>query len=405
MNTRLKKDFSFICIHFLSIILVIMMTSILTISGQLFLKNTQMRHHHTQTINHYHSYTLMDTLLDENTFYQFRQKKENLEMLRQFYNGLYNEKGLELLSCFNQPLFIDSFEKGNQFLYEPQNDLQETMTRVPDAVKSFQINKKVFDFYHLQMEVGGHLDWKQANISNNSSYPLLLGNHLTEHYQLGDKITAEFYSKIITFEVVGFLEPNSHLYFKGNPEFYLDDYFIIPYPLELPKIETDNYTFEGILYFSMINSQLVTQSSTDEVLNLLKEQANKSGFTDYSLLEVDDFIVKHQQLLATFSHFQTTLILLISLLSILFIYLISKNLFHTLKMKEEFLRISWLIGYSSKKRIIASICTILYTTSILTCNALEILLFKKIIITPYMLIVNTILFSTIYFLFNKKEIS
>ncbi|HFR3771560.1 TPA: hypothetical protein ACHVGM_002023, partial [Streptococcus suis] len=319
-DIHIKKTIPSVLLHLLASLLVILLTVVITLTSQLLLKNDQAKNNITRLSNGYYSYTIIDTLYEDDAFYQFRSDKESLDTLRIFYNNLYQSKEIELLATFNQPLFIQSFNKGEKFLYDEGMLETNGNTKDPEAVKSFQMNRKAFDFYHLKVEEGEEIDWPSISLLDFNSYPILLGSQFREHYKLGDKITGEFYTKTITFEVKGFLEPNSYVFYKGNAEFYLDDYIVIPYPIELPDIKTKDFTFEGILYFAMINSQFATRLPREKVLEVLREQSEKSGFVDFSLLEVDDFLIKYEQLLSVISRLQILLIILVVALGILFLY-------------------------------------------------------------------------------------
>lgn len=386
---QIRKTIPLCFLHLLAILLVILLTGVMTLSSQLLFKNAQTKNNITQLSNGYYSYTIIDTLVEDDAFYKFRSNKESLDTLRVFYNNLYRSKEIELLSTFNQPLFIQSFNKGENFLYDE------------GAVKSFQMNQKAFDFYKLKVEEGDRIDWGGISLVDSDSYPILLGSHFRKHYKLGDKITAEFYMKTVTFEVKGFLEPNSYVFYKGNAEFYLDDYIVIPYPTELPEIKAKDFTFEGVLYFAMINSQFATRLPREKVLAVLREQSEKSGFFAFSLLEVDHFLIKYEQLLSVISRLQILLIMLLVALGILFLYVIGSILVFILRYRADEIRISWLIGYNIRNQMLFRTCAWLYLASLLTCFVIEMLLFKQIVVLPIMIVSNLILYFIIYCVLNK----
>lgn len=398
---RVRKIVPLCFLHLIAILLVVLITGIITTSSQLLFKNTQSKNDITRLSNGYYSYTLIDTLFEDDDFYKFRTDKKSLNTLRVFYNSLYQSKDLELLSTFNQPLFIKSFDKGEEFLYDQGVSTTQENNQEPKAVNSFQISQKAFDFYNIQIEDGEKIDWEAITLSDFESYPVLLGSRFHEHYKIGDKITAEFYMKEVIFEVKGFLEPNSYVYYKGNSEFYLDNYIIVPYPLELQEIGTKDFTFEGILYFAMINSQFVTRLPTNKVLTVLREQSEKSEFYAFSTLGVDDFTIKYGQLLSVISHLQLLLIVLLVILCMLFFYLIINILLYLLRYQKDIICISWLIGYNVKNKILLRTCSLLYSLSLMTCFCIEVILFKQIFVLPIMMISNLIMYATVYHMLIK----
>ncbi|MBF0776747.1 hypothetical protein BVE84_04845 [Streptococcus azizii] len=400
--TKRRKVFSLSLLHGVSIVLVVLLTSLITISSQLLLKNSQARHNLNQMSHGYSRYTLIDTLLEDADFYQFRTDREKLNTLVNFYNSLYQSQGFEFLPTFNQPLFIQSFDKGENFLYSREIDNFNQSTPQPMAVKSFQISQKAFNFYQLTVEEGEEFDWKNMTLSNLENYPIILGHHYRGHYQVGDKLVAGFYTKDVTFEVKGFLPPNSYVYYKGNPEFYLDDYLVVPYPPILAAVGADDFSFEGILYFAMLNSQFVTRLSEGEMLRVIQRYSHQSGFVDYSIIEVDDFFIKYEQLLSAVTYSRMLLIILLVVLSSLFCYLIISLSILILRYYRDSIRVSWLMGNDLKARILFRICSLYYMVSILTCLLIEIILFKDFLILPFGLLGNLLLYLGIYSILCKK---
>ncbi|MER0123573.1 hypothetical protein ABPH35_07655 [Streptococcus sp. ZJ93] len=400
--TKLRKVFSLFLFHGVSIVLVVLLTSLITISSQLLLKNSQARHNLNQMSNGYSRYTLVDTLLEDADFYQFRTDREKLNTLVTFYNSLYQSQELEFLPTFNQPLFIQSFDKGENFLYDREIDHFAQSNQQPAAVKSFQISQKAFNFYQLTVEEGEEFNWKNINLSNLEAYPILLGNHYRKHYQIGDKLVAGFYTKDITFEVKGFLPPNSYVYYKGNTEFYLDDYLVVPYPPILAAVGTDDFSFEGILYFAMLNSQFVTRLSEAEMLTVIQRHSRQSGFVDFSIIEVDDFVIKYKQLLSAVTYSRMLLIMLLVFLSSLFCYVIISLSILILRSHRDSIRVNWLLGNNLKVRILLRICSLHYIVSILTCLFIEIILFKDFRILPFVLLGNLLLYLGMYYMLCKK---
>ncbi len=57
---------------------------------------------------------------------------------------------------------------------------------------------------------------------------------------------------------------------------------LIPYPPSLWEVSHD-FQFESLLYFAMINCDIVPFVNETRVLKDIKEIANQTGFTNFSL--------------------------------------------------------------------------------------------------------------------------
>lgn len=376
-----------------AILLVVLLTGLLTVSGHLLYHNSQVGHRVKQLSSGYDSYTLIDTLYEDEAFRAFRQDPDRLNTLRTFYNTLYQSDEIELLSTFTQPLFIENFDKSDHFLYQPK--LSEDPTELA-SVKSFQLNQKAFDFYQLKVDKGEPLDWGAISLVDSAPYPILLGSDYRQEYAIGDKIVAEIYLKKLTFEVKGFLAPNSLVYYKGNSEFYLDDMIVVPYPVVLPEVPEEDFLFEGILYFAMLNSQFVTRLPLDELLAFLRQGSQESGFVDFSLLEVSDFALKYEQLLSVVRHLQLLLIGVLVILSLLFLFLMISLVLAILRHQREAITVSWLMGYDLRRRILWRVCFLLYLSSVLTCLSIELFLMRSLLLFPLAVVGNAFLYQLLY---------
>lgn len=93
--------------------------------------------------------------------------------------------------------------------------------------------------------------------------------------------------------MAGFLKENSCIYYKTASEFCLDQYIVIPYPVKLWEVEPKNFEFEGILYFAMINCDLITDAGHEAFIEEVKRMSDKTGFTEFSIIGIDEFMIKN----------------------------------------------------------------------------------------------------------------
>ncbi len=80
-------------------------------------------------------------------------------------------------------------------------------------VKSVQMNQAAFDFYNLKTESGTALNWDEIDYAADS-IPILLGADYRSVYDIGDTLKGNYYSQIVEFTVVGFLEADSSVFTK-----------------------------------------------------------------------------------------------------------------------------------------------------------------------------------------------
>ncbi len=249
-------------------------------------------------------YSLADTLADPDEFIRFRESKKSVSTLGEFYNGLSTSRELTFLSAFDQPLPISDFRGGEKFDVntemglDPRGEYTDPMTGdyVRD-VKAFQMNRATYDFYRLQVEDGSEIGWESVDYGS-GTIPVLLGHDYVGIYEIGALLGTNYYSVEMDLTVVGFLEKDSSIFYKGEMNTFLDDYVVVPYPHSLEPATDDNLYFQGILYFAMINGDLVAERSMTaaDVINKIGTVAAASGFDEYTLLNVPTYLVQYRQM-------------------------------------------------------------------------------------------------------------
>lgn len=247
----------------------------------------------------YELYRLSDTLSDPSLFQAFRDSPEKVASVGAFYDALNNDDELLSLSAFNQPLPIVDFKGGEEFRYAygtgmPNAGLyQDPLGRSVVNIKSLQINRHVFDFYGLRVEEGDSIDWNRVDYAADE-IPVLLGHSFKGVYGLGDKLPGWLYGHEKLFEVAGFLEANSAVYYHGEANYYLDESVVVPYPASLAYDSFPDKELYGIVSFAAVNSDLAVQKKVDSksVLTRLSLIGQASGFQDYTLLNVPDYLVQ-----------------------------------------------------------------------------------------------------------------
>lgn len=238
-------------------------------------------------------YSIIDTLEDPDAFSSFRESRQAVENLGAFYTAVDTLDDIDYLSSFAQPIPVldfagdETFDAGSGTYTDPGTGLQ-----VRD-VKSIQMNRSTFDFYHLGQESGQPIAWESVDYDSGRA-PVLLGASYSGVYSVGDTLPVNFYSRPLTLEVAGFLEPASSMFYKNEMNFFLDDYILVPYPPQIGDFTDEDHFFSGILYFAMLNGDITAHKdmSTDDLLDELLSVSRRTGFSDYSLIDVPTYLTQ-----------------------------------------------------------------------------------------------------------------
>ncbi|WP_164546653.1 hypothetical protein [Actinobaculum sp. 352] len=246
----------------------------------------------------YNMYTVIDVLAEPELFSAATDSPHRVAEVADFYDLLNADDTLKIVSVFDQSLLGVEFQGdvGLEDAYSSnfsssgfyENDERR---RVLD-VKSVQMNRQAYDFYGLRAQEGRELPWNEVDYAS-GTIPVLLGNDFKPYYAVGDTIEGWMYEEL-KFKVVGFLEPNSPVYYKGEPNFYLDRHIVIPYPPQLNGCAGLETKFCGILTFAMINGDITVRKSvgSEEVFRRLNTIGEQSGFTDFTLLNTPAFLLQ-----------------------------------------------------------------------------------------------------------------
>ncbi|ARC57675.1 hypothetical protein AS850_11390 [Frondihabitans sp. 762G35] len=246
-------------------------------------------------------YGLIDDLRDPDAFSAFRDSVPDLDRLAAFYSALSDDDELAFLSSFDQPVPIQDFRGGSPFEEGYGTDahtrgpyLDERTGRETLDVKALQINREAYEFYRLTTSTPTSLPWAAIDYDA-ATTPLLLGSDYEGVYDIGDTVRGTLYFKEVTFEVAGFLEPSSSIFYHDDIDFFLDDYIVIPYPERLPAASEATKDFAGILAFAMINGDIAAPKhlSADDVIARLSSLATATGFDEYTLLNVSSYLVQY----------------------------------------------------------------------------------------------------------------
>lgn len=229
-------------------------------------------------------YFLGDTLYDDDAFSAFRQDPDRVNSVGDFYNRLTQSPSLTVLSAFYQPVSVRDFQGDAQFYYHSQEFVeanQDSLTDMP--VKTLQINQQAYAYYGLQTQNGYQFPWADIRYEQDQIVPVVLGPAYQGTYAIGDRFTGEFYGRWLQFEVADFLQEGATATIQNGETIELQTYVVVPYPQQCWTVDPEDFTFESILYFAMINCLVVSSETPDALQTEVAQIASAAGFSDFSL--------------------------------------------------------------------------------------------------------------------------
>lgn len=346
-------------------------------------------------------YKMIDNFYDPDEFYNFRNNASNINILSNFYNQLNLSENFDILTSFNQCIEVTDFKGDNNFYYNSEEFI-ETHPSSKVNIKSLQLNQKAYLFYNIEADDNIEISWDDISYED-KSIPILLGSNYKKYYKYGDIISGNYYSKDMNFEVIGFLKNNCSIKYKSIHDINIDTYMIIPYPPNLWEVKKD-FQFESILYFAMINCDILPFINETQILKDIKEISKKTGFSDFSLVGIDNFQIQNIELLLFIQEHKNIVIILMIVIFIL-INVIGIKLLRII-LKEAFIESDKKQKKENYLKIFTFYIIILYGIAFLFSIFFSVLFLKKILpINIILQILTLILTYLIMYIFTKKELS
>lgn len=345
-------------------------------------------------------YRIVDNYYDPDAFYEFRQHSDNINRLGEFYNALVTSTNMEFISIFNQPIYVEQFMGEEQFLYNSQEFRDAHNLDTTNAnVKAIQLNQSAFELYGLKVSNGTIFDWDEVNYGGNK-LPILIGSEYKGIYDIGDTFFVNYYNREITFEVVGILEPNTFVYYKGDPEFYLDQYLIVPYPELLESVNESDFKFEGILYFAMINGDIITTIDKNKLLKEIKYISDSTGFADFSVVGISDFTLKYDTMISVIKGNRNLIFIMMLLISILVTFIQYGMGNQILLRRLDVYRAFWLVGIDNYRQVFFKDISIPYILAFISTVIIIKICFQHIslLVILFILAVSLSILCLVYFI-------
>ena len=288
-------------------------------------------------------YQLLDGYYEQDKFNSFIEKENSLTLLKNFYNELCVAKNFNYLAMFNQPIMIKDFS--NKLSEIPINSHPFYNGEPWKELPSFQINQHAHEYFNISVSFGRVFN--EADFENKRNLPVLIGSNYADIFNVGDQIEAQFYSIDVVLEVVGIIQKDTFVYFNGEPEFYLDNYVIIPYiNYGNPHSEHEEW-FQKIVYFAMINGYIFVDIGREFSNNMMIELESISqnvGFYNYSFIGSNPHVQPYRGLLNVISSNYMLVQIFFACSFFLNIATICFQLFLILKKRLANLAIHYLFG-------------------------------------------------------------
>ncbi|QKS44567.1 ABC transporter ATP-binding protein [Paenibacillus cellulosilyticus] len=225
-----------------------------------------------------------------------------------------------------QPIEIADFKGDVHFdaYYENGSNQQpyEVKGKTYRAIKSLQLNAKVFELNHIEAEEGTLFSNNDFIFSNDdsSSIPVLLGSDYAGIYKPGDTIHILYYQRPYTGNVVGILSPSQKIITANDPERLLDRYIV------LPSMSFDNHVNvqAGRIFFkasllSKINGIIITDLSPIELNKVMSTISNETHFNDFDIIGANSIAIK---LLINMTEANRSLLLITAAISMIVVLLL-----------------------------------------------------------------------------------
>jgi ABC-type antimicrobial peptide transport system permease subunit len=229
--------------------------------------------------------------IDTRQFFENLNTPEQALNIREARNALDNHELFELHTSVTQSI---PFPRESNILY--RNEFlagYEIGQTLPDFVPLIEFKGVVADRYFwnhpfVNLEVGRAFTHDEYYLTalEDSIQPIVLGYEWNNLYGIGDKIEGSVFIDGVTttFEVVGFLERDSHFRDNNNNLIMLNRYMIIPY-LDLtytPSFDEEEFDqfFQRTYSWNLVNARIVCDD---------KNASDVSAFVNHIFLEHELF--------------------------------------------------------------------------------------------------------------------
>lgn len=328
-------------------------------------------------------YQLLDGYSDPDEFEAFRAEPNALNILKNYYNALNDASSFQYLAMFDQSVVIN--DNNGNFLEEPVIDESSTSKRVV----AFQLNQQASEYFNLSAVKGRA--FQQSDFEDNGGVlPVLLGYNYISIFEVGDRLKATYYQKDVELEVIGFLQENSPVYYNGDPEFYLEQYIVLPYTnYNAPETDFDEW-FQKIVYFAMINGYISISSGeanfTQDMMMELEAISDKTGFYNYIFIGSNPNIQQYRGLINILNKNYDLILSLLLLFLLINIVILGFQVYMIQERRIHIMAIHYLNGATLQGIIKQFTTEILLVVGLAALLGWAILMYLKLADMPIMLL-------------------
>ncbi|WP_337982976.1 ABC transporter permease [Lysinibacillus sp. C5.1] len=246
-------------------------------------------------------YQLIDGYYEPQDFQNFFRSENSLESLKKFYNGLNENKNFQYLAMFDQHILAEVDTKDLSDKLQNNLGIESGMLEGREflTIPSIQLNEQAMKYFNVEV-IEGHA-FTTEDFNNDKEYMnILLGSKYQGYYKLGDELWIDFYGKYMKVKVKGFLSTDSRIFYQNETEFYLKDFFVLPYLNYSNPINEEDAIFQKRVYFSMINGYIVTGDTGNQEKNMMDHVeilSKESGVEEYKFIGLNPHFQKYNGLM------------------------------------------------------------------------------------------------------------
>lgn len=214
-------------------------------------------------------YKITDNLVG-NAEKRFFNSEDSVGKLKRFYSMLSSSEKFEYLEIYKQPIEVDNFKGGVDFLYNYESGLYENQplkreltlsdgySGVFSNVKAVWLSENSFSSFNIAVANGRTFTDEEYQYSEDAVLPILLGAKYKNYYKIGDTFHVDEIVTCGEAQVVGFLKDGTSIW-TGSHFDNLDDYMILPMINDKSIISDQaDYFRQVVLYLMKINGLIVS---------------------------------------------------------------------------------------------------------------------------------------------------
>lgn len=215
----------------------------------------------------------------------------NMEKFETFLQLLNSSEYFQYFMVYNHPVYVEGYLGPDENIdgYESSSDLSSRTVEILDekgtyhtctALKGFWIGSNVVDYFGLQLSDGVDFGNEDYWFNPNETMPIILGANYKDIYNVGDELYIDFVFSDTKAKVIGILEENSSIYYRGKHQ-NLDRYIVMPIFVNVEFEGETLYNFEtGALHFYTfrISGTIASKLELTHINEIIDSYSKEAGF-------------------------------------------------------------------------------------------------------------------------------